>query len=73
MPNARATITFPVAIQWRGADNLEQSHWLLLIMQLIETKLMQILRFMLGNVYSVVANVSFSMEAPSQVGRSPLP
>ncbi|KAK9820030.1 hypothetical protein WJX72_005269 [[Myrmecia] bisecta] len=62
-------ITFPVEVAGAGsASALEEATWLSFACQLLETKLMQVLRFRYGEVYTVQIAPFFGAEAPSRTG-----
>lgn len=51
MPRTQSLITFPVEIQNPGTtDALQEMHWLAFSCQLLETKLLQLMRFKFGEV-----------------------
>ena len=48
----------------------QESFWLSVVGRLLETKLLQLLRFKAGDVYSVAVGGFFGAEAPSREGAS---
>ena len=66
MASTQTQVTFPVAIPQEAAR--EESIWLSLAARLLEAKLLQLLRFKAGDVYSVQVGCFFGAEAPSRVG-----
>ncbi|BDA41495.1 probable zinc protease PqqL [Coccomyxa sp. Obi] len=64
---SQALIAFPVRLFMMSEDGLpsgKEAVWLYLVCKLLETKLMQKLRFEFGEVYTVSVAPSFSAEAP---------
>ena len=59
-------ITFPVRL--KDGQDVEDSYRVSFVCRLLETKLMQLLRFKYGEVYSVSVSAFFGAEAPSRVG-----
>ena len=66
MASTQTQITFPVAIPRSAAR--EESIWLSVAARLLEAKLLQLLRFKAGDVYSVQVGGFFGAEAPSREG-----
>ena len=51
MPRTQSLITFPVEISKPGTmEALQETHWLAFACQLLETKLLQLMRFKFGEV-----------------------
>ena len=51
MPRTQSLITFPVEISSPGTtEALQETHWLGFACQLLETKLLQLMRFKFGEV-----------------------
>ena len=69
MASTQTQITFPVAIPRAAAR--EESIWLTVAARLLEAKLLQLLRFKAGDVYSVQVGGFFGAEAPSRQGAPP--
>ncbi|KAK9855149.1 hypothetical protein WJX84_012364 [Apatococcus fuscideae] len=69
MPRTQSLITFPVEILNPGTtEALQEMHWLAFTCQLLETKLLQLMRFKFGEVYTVSISPFFGAEAPSRKG-----
>jgi hypothetical protein len=66
MEMTRTQITFPVEIE--RANSREEAIWVAIVTKLVETKLMQLLRFKFGEVYTVSVSAFFGAEAPSRQG-----
>lgn len=71
MASTQTQITFPVAVPQAAAR--EESIWLTLAGRLLEAKLLQLLRFKAGDVYSVQVGGFFGAEAPSRQGGNSFP
>mmetsp|Transcript_12208 Transcript_12208/g.26250 ORF Transcript_12208/g.26250 Transcript_12208/m.26250 type:complete len:1102 (+) Transcript_12208:74-3379(+) len=65
-PITQAQITFPVTL--RRAVAREELVWLGLGCRLLETRLLQRLRFQYGEIYTVAVSPFFGCEAPSNTG-----
>lgn len=59
-------LTFPV--QLKGLDVMEEVHYTCFICKLLETKIMQVLRFKHGHVYSVSVSAFLGGSKPSRFG-----
>lgn len=66
MEMTRTQITFPVEID--RPHSREEAIWVAIVTKLVETKLMQLLRFKFGEVYTVSVSAFFGAEAPSHKG-----
>lgn len=62
----QSTITFPVELERPTAR--EDIVWLVLASRLLETRLIQKMRFQYGDIYTVVVSTFFGCEAPSNPG-----